>query len=369
MISEVCGWRRANGRLGIRNHVAVLSADAASDPACAAIVAAAPDAVLVPSSYSWAEDECEDAATLRPRILAGICANPNVAAAIIVGSDGALLDRVSAGIAATGKPVERFLVSAMSVEAAAERARNLLGWAGGLPKETAPLSEVWIAAKCDESDATTGSAACPAMGAVYDALIPFGAYGVFGETPELSAGADEVAARAANAAAAAKWLRARDRHEARLRESGDPHPQPTAANIAGGIPTAHAKAMSSLAKIGRHCRYLDVLGPGEAPAVGPGLYYMDTSSELAAIALMAAAGFVMNVLPSGYVSHVGDPIVPVLQVNANPATVRASGELIDLDLTDLHRGEIDLVEAGGRLIELIRRTADGAPTASERRRS
>lgn len=365
---EISGWRRANGRLGIRNHVAVIAADAASDAACEAIAAAVPGVTRVPSAYSLAVDECEDAGLLRPRILAGIGANPNVAAAILVGADDAVLRRVREEIAASGKPVEVFRPA--EAERAAHLARRLLADAAALPKARALLTDVWIACKCDESDATTGSAACPAIGAVYDALIPQGGFGVFGETPELVAAADAVAARAATEAVAAKWLRARDGFAARMRARPEflrAHPQPTPGNIAGGIPTAEAKALSSLAKIGETCRYVDVLPPAEAPGQGAGLYYMDTSSELASIALMAAAGFVVNVLASGYLSDVADPIVPVLQVNANATTIASGGGRIDLDLTDLEVGRIDLPGARDRLLALLARTADGAPAAAERR--
>ena len=66
--------------------------------------------------------------------------------------------------------------------------------------------------------------------------------------------------------------------------------QPTKGNIAGGLTTIEEKALGNLEKIGRECRYIDVLEPAEAPRKGPGLYYMDTSSAAAeCVTLMAAA--------------------------------------------------------------------------------
>ncbi len=46
--------------------------------------------------------------------------------------------------------------------------------------------------------------------------------------------------------------------------------QPTKGNIAGGLTTIEEKALGNLEKIGRECRYIDVLEPAEAPAQGPG---------------------------------------------------------------------------------------------------
>jgi (2R)-sulfolactate sulfo-lyase subunit beta len=57
--------------------------------------------------------------------------------------------------------------------------------------------------------------------------------------------------------------------------------QPTKGNIAGGLTTIEEKALGNLEKIGRECKYIDVLAPAEAPRKGKGLYYMDTSSAAA----------------------------------------------------------------------------------------
>ena len=59
---------------------------------------------------------------------------------------------------------------------------------------------------------------------------------------------------------------------------------------------------------------------------------MDTSSKVECLVLMAAAGFVLHVLPTGEGIALADPIVPVLQLNANPATLRTMGEHVDLDV-------------------------------------
>ncbi len=66
--------------------------------------------------------------------------------------------------------------------------------------------------------------------------------------------------------------------------------QPTKGNIAGGLTTIEEKALGNLEKIGRNCKYIDVLEPAEAPAKGPGLYYMDTSSAAAECVTLMAAG-------------------------------------------------------------------------------
>ena len=78
------------------------------------------------------------------------------------------------------------------------------------------------------------------------------------------------------------------------------------------------------------------MGPAEAPAKGPGLYFMDTSSAAAeCVTLMAAAGYVIHTFPTGQGNVVGNPIVPVIKISANPRTLRTMSEHIDVDVTGI----------------------------------
>ncbi|MGH7079522.1 MAG: D-galactarate dehydratase, partial [Acetobacteraceae bacterium] len=142
--------------------------------------------------------------------------------------------------------------------------------------------------------------------------------------------------------------------------------QPTKGNIEGGLTTIEEKAFGNLEKIGRTCRYIGILGPAEAPAEGPGLYYMETTSAAAeCVTLMAAAGYVVHAFPTGQGNIVGNPIVPVIKISANPRTVRTMPEHIDLDVTGILRREMTIPAAGDALIDMIVRTANGRLTSNE----
>jgi (2R)-sulfolactate sulfo-lyase subunit beta len=142
--------------------------------------------------------------------------------------------------------------------------------------------------------------------------------------------------------------------------------QPTKGNIEGGLTTIEEKALGNLEKIGRECTYIDVLEPAEAPEKGAGLYYMDTSSAAAeCVTLMAAAGYVVHTFPTGQGNIVGNPIIPVIKISANPRTLRTMSEHIDVDVTGILKREMTLDTAGDVLIEMIRRTANGRSTSAE----
>jgi (2R)-sulfolactate sulfo-lyase subunit beta len=142
--------------------------------------------------------------------------------------------------------------------------------------------------------------------------------------------------------------------------------QPTKGNIEGGLTTIEEKALGNLEKIGRSCRYIDILEPAEAPAKGPGLYFMDSSSAAAeCVTLMAAGGYVIHTFPTGQGNVVGNPIVPVIKISANPRTVRTMGEHIDVDVTGILKRDMTIDQAGDALIDMVVRTANGRSTAAE----
>jgi (2R)-sulfolactate sulfo-lyase subunit beta len=205
---------------------------------------------------------------------------------------------------------------------------------------------------------------------MYDKLIPKGIYGVFGETSEIT-GAEHLArARAATPEVAEKWYAMWKAYQEEVIEAHKTDDlsdsQPTKGNIAGGLTTIEEKALGNLEKIGHNSRFIDALRPAEAPAKGPGLYYMDTSSAAAeCITLMAAAGYVVHTFPTGQGNIIGNPIVPVIKITGNPRTVRTMSEHVDLDVSGILRREMKIAEAGDHLISMILRTANGRLTSAE----
>jgi (2R)-sulfolactate sulfo-lyase subunit beta len=142
--------------------------------------------------------------------------------------------------------------------------------------------------------------------------------------------------------------------------------QPTKGNIEGGLSTIEEKAMGNLEKIGKEVSYIDVLGPAEAPSKGPGMYFMDSSSAAAeCVTLMAAAGYVVHTFPTGQGNIIGNPIVPVVKITANPRTQRTMSEHVDVDVTGIMTRELTMDQAGDKLIDMVVRTANGRSTAAE----
>ena len=366
------GYRRENGRVGVRNHVIILPVDDISNAACEAVGNNIKGTMALPHSYGRLQFGAD--LDLHFRTMIGTGANPNVAAVIVIGIEPHWTKTIVDGIAKTGKPVTGFSIEQHgdleTIARAGRKAKEFVHAASELQREECNMSELWVSTKCGESDTTTGLGSCPTVGNMYDKLIPKGIYGVFGETSEITGGEHICEARAANPETARKFMATFQAYQDDVIEAHKvddlSDSQPTKGNIEGGLTTIEEKALGNLEKIGRKCTYIDVLEPAEAPARGAGLYYMDTSSAAAeCVTLMAAAGYVVHTFPTGQGNIVGNPILPVIKISANPRTVRTMSEHIDLDVSGILRREMTLDQAGDELIEMIRRTASGRITSAE----
>jgi (2R)-sulfolactate sulfo-lyase subunit beta len=368
----VSGWRRENGRVGVRNHVVILPLDDLSNSASEAVANNVKGTLALPHAYGRLQFGAD--LDLFFRTLIGVGANPNVAAVVVIGIEEGWTKRVVDGIAKTGKPVTGFGIEGhgdiATIARASYVAKEYLHWASELQREECAMSELWVSTKCGESDTTTGLSSCPTVGNMYDKLIPLGIYGVFGETSEIT-GAEHLAkARAASPEIADKWYKMWKAYQDDVIEAHKTDDlsdsQPTKGNIAGGLTTIEEKALGNLEKIGRKSKFIDALEPAEAPAKGPGLYYMDTSSAAAeCVTLMAAGGYVVHTFPTGQGNVIGNPIVPVIKITGNPKTMRTMAEHIDVDVTGILRRDQTLETAGDALIGMIQRTANGRLTAAE----
>jgi len=365
-------YRRDNGRVGVRNHVVILPVDDISNAACEAVAGNIKGTMALPHSYGRLQFGPD--LDLHFRTMIGTGSNPNVAACIVIGIEPGWTKRIVDGIAETGKPVAGFSIEQngdlKTIMDASRKAKEFVHYATELQREDCAISELWVSTKCGESDTTTGLGSCPTVGNMYDKLIPEGIYGVFGETSEIT-GAEHICKdRAATPELGERWYRMWKAYQDEVIEANKvddlSESQPTKGNIEGGLTTIEEKALGNLEKIGRTCRYIDILEPAEAPKSGPGLYYMDTSSAAAeCVTLMAAAGFAVHTFPTGQGNVVGNPILPVIKISANPRTVRTMSEHVDLDASGILRRDMTIDAAGDALIEMILRTANGRSTAAE----
>lgn len=368
--NEFLGYRRENGRVGVRNHVIILPLDDLSNASCEAVAHNIKGTMALPHPYGRLQFGAD--LDLHFSTLIGTGCNPNVAAVVVIGIEDVWTNRIVEGIAKTGKPVVGFGIEKHgqhnTIMRASKAAQEYVQWASEKQRETCKIQELWVSTKCGESDTTSGIASNPTVGNAFDKLYAKGCTLAFGETTEITGGEHLVAARCRDQKVRDRFMFMFNRYQDivnRFKTSDLSDSQPTKGNIAGGLTTIEEKALGNIQKIGKKCIVDGVLDKAEAPT-GPGLWFMDSSSAAAEmVTLVAAAGYAVHFFPTGQGNIIGNPILPVIKLTANPNTVRTMSEHIDVDVSGLLQHELTLDQAGDMLLEYMIRTANGRHTCAE----
>ncbi len=362
------GYRRENGRVGIRNHVLILSVDDISNAAVEGVARLIRGTTALPHPYGRLQ--FGDDLDLTFRTLIGTGRNPNIAAVVVIGIEPKWTDYIVRHIAETGKPVAGFSIERYgdlkTIEMASRKAKEFVHYASELPRVPVDLKEIWVSTKCGESDTTSGLASNPTVGRVFERLEKNGNTLIFGETTEVTGAEDKIMEQCATPQVAAEFKAAFDDYQNLVKSQGVDlvGTQPTEGNIRGGLSTIEEKALGNVEKMGR-CTIQSILKPAEEPE-GPGLHFMDSSSAAAEmVTLCCATGAVLHLFTTGQGNIIGNLLEPVIKLSANPLTVSTMAEHIDVDLSGILRLEMNLNQAADKTMEMMAHTINGRLTSAE----
>ncbi|MCR6546096.1 UxaA family hydrolase [Dehalobacterium formicoaceticum] len=368
METKILGYRRENGRIGIRNHVLILPVDDLSNAACEAVANNIAGTLALPHPYGRIQFGAD--LELHFKTIIGAGRNPNVAAVVVIGIEPNWAKRVADGIAETGKPVTYFGIEGhgdlKTIEMASRKAHEYVKYATSLEKVECELKDLVVSLKCGESDTTSGLAGNPTAGVVGDRLVAMGGTVIFGETPETTGGEHILAKHFATPELAQEFLRVHKDYMDMIESKGADllGTQPTQGNIAGGLTTIEEKAMGNIQKAGKS-PIIGLLAMAEEPTK-PGLYFMNTSAAAAeCVTLMMAAGATLHIFITGQGNIVGNPIEPVIKMSANPKTCESMSEHIDVDISGVLSRELTLDQAADKVMECVVKTSRGCFTDAE----
>jgi altronate dehydratase large subunit len=364
------GYRRADGRVGVRNHVLVLPSVMCANHVVDRIGRSVPEVVTVTHPTGCAQVGADFEQT--KHTMAGFAANPNVAAVLVVGlgcetnESKALAQEIAArgqrveviGIQETGNTTE-------TIARGVEVARELVREAAAHVRTTCSLSELVLGTECGGSDGFSGITANPALGHAADRLVDAGGTVILAEVPEL-VGAEHLLAARASAPVAAKLYELIERVEARARamrvdiRTGNPAP----GNIAGGITTLEEKSLGAAYK-GGSTQLREVVEYAERPTQR-GLVVMDTpGQDIEQLTGMVAGGAQIVVFTTGRGTPTGSPIAPVVKVATNSDLFARMRENMDVDAGTIVGGTRTLEEVGDEIFDWIVAAANGRETAAE----
>ena len=365
---RLSGYRRSNGAVGTRNHVALLPVDDLSNAVAEGAAALVPGTLPLPHAFGRLQFGPDLDLTFQTLI--GIGSNPNVAAVVVIGIEPNWTAKVAEGIAKTGKPVHAVSIEGRGdlkvIEEAARVAKGFLQGASELVREPVDRSEILLTTKDGESDTTTGLGSCRVTAYLVDRWVDAGGTMIFGETSELTGGEHLIAERCIDDEVRARFQSFYDGYIEMIEQTGANllGSQPTQGNIAGGLSTIEEKALGNIVKTGS-APIVGALAPAEAPTRA-GLHFMDTSSAAAeCVTLMAAGGGVVNLFPTGQGNVIGNPVQPVVKITGNPKTAATMDDHIDVDCSDVLNQSVSVEQAGEQLIDVVERTINGRITAAE----
>lgn len=365
---EFNGYWREDGRVGVRNHILVMSSVACANGVVEALEHMFPEVMTIKHAYGCGYGPDDLALSLKT--LGGMANNPNVGAVLIIGLGCEVLkpEYVAGGV--KGKPVETMLIQTAGSKATIEKAsQTIKKFAAHLEtqkREPAPLSGLLVGLKCGGSDAFSGVTANPALGVATDMLVAEGASVVMGEVTEMIGTDHILKRRCSDPELGAKLQKLILEHERRVREAlGELAGLVIApGNIDGGLSSITEKSLGCNAKAGTS-PIVEVVGYAESP-VRKGLVIMNTPGyDIDAMAGMAAAGAQIIVFTTGRGTPVGFPAVPVIKVSSNTTIFKTMAGDIDVDAGTILGGERALADVGREIYERILATANGRLTCAE----
>ena len=366
---KIMGYRRENGRVGVRNHVILLPLDDLSNAACLAVENHVKGTLALPHHYGRLQFGAD--LELHFRTLIGIGSNPNVAAVVVIGIEPEWTRVITDGIAKTGKPVFGFSIEQNgdinTVAAASRKAKELVQWATGLQREECMVKELMVSCKCGESDTTSGIAANPTVGNAFDKLYENGNTLLFGETSEITGGEHLVAQRCRTPEIAAQFMKMWSDYNDFIiaNKTNDlSDSQPTKGNILGGLTTIEEKALGAIKKGGTK-PLVEVLEEGERPTK-KGFVIMDAPAPgVENLTAIVSGGCHAVIFSTGKGNCIGHPVAPVIKISGNPMTVKSMRDNIDVDVSGVINQGLTLDQATDIVQDKLADVCWGAMTSSD----
>lgn len=371
-MKELLGYRRPDGKFGIRNLVLVMSTVGCANETVNRIVSEVEGAVAIPNQKGCGQ--VGDSMEILRRTMAGFAANPNVYGTILVGlgcetnKPSVIADRIKE---ITNKPLEVLTIQEVggtikTIKEGIKRAKAMVADMNLASLSKGSLSEITLATNCGGSDATSGLSPNPALGVCSDMLIHHGGTVIIGETTELI-GAEHILANRANTPETAqRILELVQSLERTFMDMGLSvrGANPTPGNMAGGLSTLEEKSLGGISKLGSTV-INEVVKYGEIPTK-KGSIIMDTPGyDIESVSAMVAGGAQLCVFTTGRGSPIGNAIIPMIKITGNEDTALNMQDNIDIDLSGILRGEMTIYEGGNYIYDRVISTCEGELSKAE----
>ena len=378
------GYRRANGKVGTRNYIGILTSVNCSASVArfmaeeinrSGILREYPniDGVIpLVHGGGCALDIKGEGYEILKRTQWGYATNPNMGGVIMVGlgCEGFQIARWKEAYGVADSDLFRTMTiqeiggTKKTVAAGVEAIKAMLPKVNAVKRETVPASELMLALQCGGSDGYSGITANPALGAAVDLLVKHGGTAILSETPEIYGAEHLLTRRAATREIGEKlvsmihWW---EDYTARNKMEMNNNPSP--GNKAGGLTTILEKSLGAAAK-GGTTTLTGVYHYAE-PVDAKGFVYMDTPGyDPVSATGQVAGGANMLCFTTGRGSAYGCKPTPSIKLATNSEIYRRMIDDMDINCGDVLDG-VSIEEKGREIFEMILRIASGERSKSE----
>lgn len=366
------GYKRENGKVGVRNHVVVMPSVICVET-IAKKIAEKTGAVYLTNPIGCGQNPKDTPVMLD--VLSGMIANANVYGVLIVGLGCEFMkeDTFRQVIAAKrNMPVEYVCMHQVgsyskTIEKGVELVEKLKEGAAKVERIEADYSKLILGLECGGSDPTSGFSSNTVLGLVSDEVVGAGGTAILSETVEAIGAEHILRARGKTPEIGDKiynaiidWERNRFAESGRSVRLGNPSP----GNKAGGITTISEKSLGCIHKSGSYqfddcCEYGQWIDK-------PGLYFLNAPSfDVLNVTALVASGATLVAFTTGLGNPIGNPVAPVVKITGNHDTALALDEIIDLDTSATISGEKTLAELAETMSDLFAEICSGKKTKAE----
>lgn len=366
------GYKREDGKVGIRNHILILPASVCASDTTRIIASQVQGAVTFNNQNGCSQVASDQLLTMD--VMAGFAANPNVYGIVVIslGCEGCQMDLVVDAIKErTNKPLKTLIIqeeggTLKTIERAVRFAKEMTEDASMLRREEFPISELIVGTECGGSDPTSGLASNPLVGALSDRLVAQGATSILSETTEFIGAEHILAKRAKNEEVRDRIYDIVHRYEKSLQLVGeevrDGNPSP--GNKAGGLTTLEEKSLGCIHKGGHSV--INAVFDYAKPVTERGLVIMDTpGNDPSSVAGMIAGGAQIVVFTTGRGTPTGNPIAPVIKITGNKITYANMIDNMDFDASSVIYDAKTMDELADELLDKVVETASGKLSKAE----
>lgn len=368
------GYRRADGRVGVRNEIWIIPTVGCVNNVAQSIAQRAKKYIngnidgIYAFPHPYGCSQLGDDQNNTRRILAALANHPNAGGVLILGlgCENSNIDEIRKAMGSYDENRVRFLSAQEhedEIESSLKLVRELIEYAGGLRREATDCSELTVGLKCGGSDGLSGITANPVAGVFSDTLISKGGTTILTEVPEMFGAETMLMNRCANEKVFQKTVSLINDFKKYFMSHGQQiYENPSPGNKAGGITTLEDKSLGCTQKSGT-AQVSDVIGYGER-VTAKGLNLLSApGNDLVAATALAAAGAQVVLFTTGRGTSFSSP-VPTVKISTNTELKERKSNWIDFDCGSVVK-ETSIEELAGQLFEYVIEVASGRYVKAE----